>query len=654
MEEELSVNVVNFLNFEFCDLKSLKRAKIVSEKNANKICKLQSKIDLSSEKVPSELADISSKAEETIAKATELNSYVEQIQKEAQDHITEVKGIKDKFSVPLSEIQELQNAQCYLEWVIRLENISKSIESALVQGADHVAVTHFCEFKDTWNHLQSSQCTHLVNYIKQTILYWHDILKEKFGSNFDKILSSIPWPATSPSLVQPPLKFKVLFTYLLEIQLPDNLIKNSDNEFGFEPLLLPLQMMMRPLQKRFIFHFTTKKQTNRLDKPEWYLTQILMWIRDHLELIDHLVQPLLNSEKLEHIYAKVELMRTLVHLAMKKLQNDMPNLVYNEQLLTHTIDEVLLFEKELHNQGYPQSLPSTINILSSDICFNRWRNLEHKSALEKMDLLLNSTSAWKLCYQDGELDELKVPECAESFMTLLLTMTERYQNLPKPIQRLSFLELQLELLDDFRLRLHQLLHSESKEPLDSNFCAILNAINYILYILTEWSNLPFFQNMQQIKQCCQNAMECDSEIQMNNEGSSLLGNLNLILPTETVLPEDEEQLKKSVFDDIIGLLEHMKHDLLHTLLDRVFLDVKAKSRPYRKEKWFCMPIQETYELSRLAYPLLTILKSHLQKLQETLAKPLFNTAWQFIAKEINQYIYEEFIVRMFLAIYSVL
>lgn len=44
-------------------------------------------------------------------------------------------------------------------------------------------------------------------------------------------------------------------------------------------------------------------------------------------------------------------------------------------------------------------------------------------------------------------------------------------------------------------------------------------------------------------------------------------------------------LEASVFDEAIGLFEHMQKDLLLTMCDRVMLDIKAKSRPYRKEKW---------------------------------------------------------------------
>lgn len=51
-----------------------------------------------------------------------------------------------------------------------------------------------------------------------------------------------------------------------------------------------------------------------------------------------------------------------------------------------------------------------------------------------MDRMLNSVSAWQPLSQDVQ-DELKVTECAESFLTLLLTMTDRFRNLPQPGHR---------------------------------------------------------------------------------------------------------------------------------------------------------------------------------------------------------------------------
>lgn len=48
-------------------------------------------------------------------------------------------------------------------------------------------------------------------------------------------------------------------------------------------------------------------------------------------------------------------------------------------------------------------------------------------ALEKMDRFLSLDTAWKSRYQDeSDIDELLVPESAELFVTLLLTMTGKF------------------------------------------------------------------------------------------------------------------------------------------------------------------------------------------------------------------------------------
>lgn len=52
--------------------------------------------------------------------------------------------------------------------------------------------------------------------------------------------------------------------------------------------------------------------------------------------------------------------------------------------------------------------------------------------------------------------------------------------------RLQFLELQLELIDDWRVRLLQLLHQNCEDPLNSLIPNILNSVNYVLNVLMEW------------------------------------------------------------------------------------------------------------------------------------------------------------------------
>lgn len=45
-------------------------------------------------------------------------------------------------------------------------------------------------------------------------------------------------------------------------------------------------------------------------------------------------------------------------------------------------------------------------------------------AVEKMDAMLSDEGAWSSQYKDiSDMDELKAPDCAETFMTLLQVIT---------------------------------------------------------------------------------------------------------------------------------------------------------------------------------------------------------------------------------------
>lgn len=73
----------------------------------------------------------------------------------------------------------------------------------------------------------------------------------------------------------------------------------------------------------------------------------------------------------------------------------------------------------------------------------------------------------------------------------MASITDRYNALPQPGHRLQFLDVQIELLDDFRVRMLQVLREEEQTmPLDGKLPAILNTIGYFNRVLTEWSELP--------------------------------------------------------------------------------------------------------------------------------------------------------------------
>ena len=64
---------------------------------------------------------------------------------------------------------------------------------------------------------------------------------------------------------------------------------------------------------------------------------------------------------------------------MEKLLTDINDVLYDEQIFSHLVDEVLSFDKELHTTyGYPESQPVCLHVLTENDPFNKWLIVEKK------------------------------------------------------------------------------------------------------------------------------------------------------------------------------------------------------------------------------------------------------------------------------------
>lgn len=60
---------------------------------------------------------------------------------------------------------------------------------------------------------------------------------------------------------------------------------------------------------RFLYHFFGSRPTNRLDKPEWYYTQLLNWAKDNHIFVGTHIQPALNLAGHSDINIRVNIQR---------------------------------------------------------------------------------------------------------------------------------------------------------------------------------------------------------------------------------------------------------------------------------------------------------------------------------------------------------
>ncbi|CAL7948671.1 unnamed protein product [Xylocopa violacea] len=563
--------------------------------------------------------------EETCA---EFRSDIEETMHE-DDKSLEMQKIIDTISY-------LDKSLSYLNFIKYIENISDEIQASLTNGDDETTISLYTDLTNISCQLQSSKCLHLQNYVKETLHFWHNLIKDKLSKEYNDILKTLKWPfcgsnanALHTPMPETLMKFKILTEYLLHLQLPEEPVMPLVTSMlltDFTPVSLPVSLLVRPLRQRFIYHFTGSKLTNRQDKPEWFFTQIITWIKDHVQWVQKNVQPAANSVGLNHVDMKVEFMRVLVQLAVEKLHSELSIVQYDDALFAHLVDEALGFERELRETLlYPPTQPATIVVLTQAHIFVKWINVEKKYAAEKMDAMLSSNTAWEKL-SNSDTDDMKVTECADAFLTLLTTISDRYKHLPQPGHRLQFLELQLELIDDWRVRLIQLLHENYEDPLTSLMPCILNTLHYVATVLEEWGITVHFLQLHFFKK------QFEVVETATLEGSDI---------------KNVGEVEGSVFDEAVALLRRLEKELINEISDSVLLDVKAKSRSYRTDKWFAMPsTKEMISLSvtQSGYPMFQELATQLNLLHNRLALPLFYQAWKNLASQFDQFLLEEVVL----------
>uniref|UniRef100_A0A7N6ACX4 RAD50-interacting protein 1 n=1 Tax=Anabas testudineus TaxID=64144 RepID=A0A7N6ACX4_ANATE len=631
--------VVDFVVKEVgSDLKSLKNVGELLEKLREENMALEEQVLSVSSSVPP-------KVSAALCAAEEARCSLEELLQRERLHISTIKHLQgaqpwmDRLGQTFNQVDIIERHLKYLRCLQHIEELSAAVQQCLMTSSVWEAIRAVDSMAALDAGLSQSGCSHLQDFLRETLHFWHKIIKDRLANDFEKILTQLHWPIISPptqSLTpaansqEISSQLDLLVTQLLALQTsyPPIWFYCISTPLSQEPpLCLPIQIMLLPLGKRFRYHFYGNRQTNSLSKPEWYLTQVLMWMSNSSAFMEEKIQPILDRAGVA-ISARVELCRGLLCLVQEKVASDASRLLYDDVLFCHLVEEVLQFEKELRsNQSYPAVLPGLLHLLLDDAILQKWLTVEKKMAVEKMDAMLSAEGAWSSQYKDiSDMDELKAPDCAETFMTLLQVITERYRALPCPSAQLKFLGLQRELVDDFRIRLTQVMKEESRCPLGPRYCAILNAVNYISTILGDWGDNVFFLQLQQA------AVSLGEEV-LQGLGVIELGRL--------------ASLEGSLFEGLLGLLDRLKGDMMGRLLEWTMREITENAKPYCQDRWLSLPSQHdqsTMTLSSSACPMMLCVRDRLLHLHQVLSLSLFQLAWQGLAERLDNFLYQDVIL----------
>ncbi|XP_047513348.1 RAD50-interacting protein 1 isoform X2 [Pieris napi] len=603
-----------------------------------------------------------------------------------------------------------------MSWPIK-EIVLKVPEQMKNCKDDEQLVLMYSEMKKMCQQYKNS---HQANYAKEYTHYWHNILKDNLTKHYDDVLKLLKWPLTSGTdISQVPKevlsKFSNLTRNLFLIQEPENLLANAAITGDFSTVQdpsLPIKVLLRPLKKRFAFHFTGSRQTARIDRPEWFLTQTLTWIKDHQIFIKNNVLPIADKLELKNVNALDEFNEGLVALAAERLHtvlalyHSQNNIVDVDSAFAHAVDETLGFHKELTEiTGHESN--SVLSVLTKAETFVRWLAVEKKYALSKMDEMLDNEQWFEpVAAGVGAAvgSYVWVPRGSDWFVALLKTIEERYATLPQPGHRIQFLELQLELIEEWRVRLTQIMSAAVDSLKPDSFLvagphpliAIVNTAHHTRSVLLQWAHslhyLQLYYYRRQFHQFTQQqhssgqesesstSSEDDDETdeeslrdENEKEGSICLEDVetrakdlalkevvkrrSVIDPSQYNIrtianPAVAEPLPKGdvedggVFGDAPALLHHLRQAGLTALVQFVIVEFREHLNDYKSLKWHAMLTVEKRALSvssSLGRPLSTLC-TRLVTLTEMLPPHIGQLFKNELASQVDNCVFREVVL----------
>ncbi|KAI5651976.1 RINT-1 / TIP-1 family domain-containing protein [Phthorimaea operculella] len=491
---ELNVRIGN-------DINDLSGAHKAESEFAARRKHLECCLNTANNEVPTKLSTAIKKAEENSQQIVKLKERRDKLQAKVADFLKRTDPLRTELDKRYTAINKLEEVLNYVKSFERIEDLCRQLKQC---NDDEQSVVIYGELKEMCNQYKGG---HRATYAKEYTHYWHNVLKDKLTRDYDEVLKLLKWPFASGVENSPPpkeiiLKFSNLTKYLFLIQEPEDLISSTiTDEFyqGQDPCL-PVRLLLRPLKKRFTFHFTGTRQTARVDRPEWFLTQTLTWIRDHQNFVKTHVQPVADKLKLKKVKTVDEFNAGLIALAAERLhtvlaiyhtQGAKGEIVDVDAAFAHAVDETLGFHKELVVITGKES-DSVLSVLTRAETFIRWLAVEKKYALAKMDETLGSEQ-WSEPVAAGVGAAVGaavwVPRAADWLVSLLSTIEQRYSMLPQPGHRLQFLELQLELIEEWRVRLTQLLSAALADDADwTALAAVINSAHHTRTTLLQWAH----------------------------------------------------------------------------------------------------------------------------------------------------------------------
>ncbi|KAF0690338.1 Aste57867_18269 [Aphanomyces stellatus] len=412
------------------------------------------------------------------------------------------------------QLTALQSKIQYFNLLLEVETLSTRAKEHDKGNIDAlVALAGLSQSLSTAFGLDMSFQLHLRTLIQARMKYLSADMKEFHTQALDASLVELDWPQCMP---EADFKAKATqlnafcekFTRLVQVQM--SLASMSPEGVESEITdLWAMHRLLRPLTRRFHFHFETDNKTNDLAKPEWYLTHVLELFRGHAVFLESYVAPALAAALVSTNYAKpgcdgrTLFIHGLLQTLRYKIKHTLPVLLLNKPLFCHTVDEVVDFEWKLRSDfGYraPRLPNQKFRHVLDEFALNAkaldlWMQIDLEYAQRFLATYIQEDDhAWDVVLDD---DDHKVTNVAYAIAATFDVLTKRFQLLSDATHRYGYVanvlkpwlyQCHVEAIERFGRQQHisQALYLPTTvHPTWKTFSAALNSESFVQKLLVD-------------------------------------------------------------------------------------------------------------------------------------------------------------------------
>ena len=277
----------------------------------------------------------------------------------------------ERFEAVLERLQRVDVASGYLELLREVDALSTQAHARL-QTSNEAALAPYKQLRALHTRLQTLQhdaegaAPQLLHHVDQISYHLRTKILDAFAADLDAVLKKVHWP-TPKAVIPPQLRdeFEAAVLKLLDLQTPElegsNYASGPVDKVKLPPVLFPFDVLVQPLEMRFRYHFEGDKPTNRIDRPEYFLSHVTTLLDDYSSFVGDYMQPVLFKHfrgtdlALNPVYidAMSAFITALLPVLRKKIGSLLPNMANEPQLLSHLVHEVMSFDSTIRDTwGY--------------------------------------------------------------------------------------------------------------------------------------------------------------------------------------------------------------------------------------------------------------------------------------------------------------